>query len=383
MERSVQKRVQKNNPPQPKLELLQGGAAAENHHRRIIIGAEVEAYSIALTDYSIGRRTSRPQPGMSERGERFTRDTSIGSEYNSKPFATVREALFLLKAGLRKYLRDMFRGETDENDRLIPLLVGGWTNRSAGTHLHLSFADRDLDEEGARALAEQVHDHIPLLLAVSANSPVWDRKLTKFASNRVLKGSAAYFAPLPRGEVSKKDLQELRFSPARKTKPATIELRMLDSNVPEFIVASMVILKAIAMRRLCDEDAVNPLVDDATYLKAREDAAMKGMRARLPWRGQLKPARTVLKLFLREYKEELDAMDVPNEIWDVFHLLENGYNGSRIISEAIKDAKREHAQTWQRRFAKRYSEGLEQLLNGNSLRDFAAALHVELPPAHA
>jgi hypothetical protein len=110
-------------------------------------------------------------------------------------------------------------------------------------------------------------------------------------------------------------------------------------------------------------------------------AASKGMRAKLPWKGELKPARTVLQRFLREYREELDAMDLPEEIWDTFELLGKGYNGSRIITEAIQAAKREHVQTWQRRFAKRYSEGLERLLNGNSLRDFAHALHVELPPA--
>jgi hypothetical protein len=51
-------------------------------------------------------------------------------------------------------------------------------------------------------------------------------------------------------------------------------------------------------------------------------------------------------------------MDLPEEIWETFELLRRGYNGSRILAEAIRSAKREHVQTWQRRFAKRYSEGL-------------------------
>src|SRR3954449_11844972 len=83
---------------------------AEPDQRHVVVGAEIEAYSIALADYTIGRRTSRPRAGVSERGERFTRDTSIGSEYNSRPFTTTREALFLLKSGLRKYLRDQYGG---------------------------------------------------------------------------------------------------------------------------------------------------------------------------------------------------------------------------------------------------------------------------------
>jgi gamma-glutamyl:cysteine ligase YbdK (ATP-grasp superfamily) len=112
----------------------------------------------------------------------------------------------------------------------------------------VSFADRELEEDDARALSEQVHDQIPLMLAIGANSPVWDRRMTRFARNRVLKGSAAYFAPLRRGEVSTKDLQEMRYAPGRKTKPPTLELRILDSNIPEFVIASMVVLKAVALR---------------------------------------------------------------------------------------------------------------------------------------
>lgn len=364
----------------PRLHLLEGeGQLLTQDQRRVVIGAEIEAYSVCLADYSIGRRTSRPRPGVSERGERFTRDTSIGSEYNSRPFATTREALFLLKSGLRKYLRDLYGGETDDDERLVPLLVGGWTNRSAGTHLHISLAEQALNDDDVRSLAEHIHDQIPLLLAVSANSPVWDRRVTKFASNRVLKGGDTYFAPLARGEVSTKDLQELRFSPGRKRKPPTLELRFLDSNLPEFIVASMVMVKAIVLRWLTNERACNVLEGD-DYLKARELAATKGMRAKLPWKGKWLPARTVLDRFLWEHREELAAMDVPREVWDTFKLLKLGYNGSRIFNLAIAASKREHAQTWQRRFAKRYSEGLARLLDGNTLFDFAAAVHVELPP---
>ncbi|MCC6809921.1 MAG: hypothetical protein IT381_21005 [Deltaproteobacteria bacterium] len=371
--------VNRERQPSPRLFLLDGGGEKTAlDQKQVIIGAEIEAYSIALSDYTIGRRTSRPRPGVSERGERFTRDTSIGSEYNSKPFTTTREALFLLKSGLRKYLRDLYRGETDDDERLVPLLVGGWTNRSAGTHLHISLAEQALNDDDVRALAEHIHDQIPLLLAISANSPVWDRRMTRFQSNRVLKGGDSYFAPLERGDVSTRDLQELRFSPGRKLKPPTLELRFLDSNLPEFVVASMVIVKAIVLRWLSNKGPVNVL-DGEEYLRAREQAATKGMRTKLPWKGEWKPARTVLDRFLWEHRDELLAMDVPKEVWDTFKLLKRGYNGSRMVTEAIHAAKREHAQTWQRRFAKRYSEGLELLLNGNTIFDFAEAVHVPLP----
>jgi hypothetical protein len=351
---------------------------ADAFRRRVIIGVEVEAYSIAREDYKIGRRTSRPRPGLSEKGERFTRDTSIGSEYNSRPFQTTREALFLLKAGLRKYLRENYRGDTEKRERLIPLLVGGWTNRSAGTHLHVSIAGRDLGEEDAASLAAHIHDQIPLLLAIGANSPIWNRRITTTASNRVIRGSDAYFAPLPRGEISGRDLQEMRLAPGRKTKPPTLELRILDSNVPEYVIASFVVVKAIALRWLLTREPVSPL-DGEAYLAARLAAAKHGMRARLPWRGELHGAHVVLDRFLWEHRLVLGKMDIPEEIWDVLKLLKRGYGGARLIGEATRRARAEHPQTWQRRFAKRYSEGLESLLDGNTLRSFASALEVDLP----
>ncbi len=355
-----------------------GEPAAAPLRERVIIGVEIEAYSIGREDYKIGRRTSRPRPGLSEKGERFTRDTSIGSEYNSRPFSTTREALFLLKAGLRKYLRDRYRGEIESSEHLIPLLVGGWTTRSAGTHLHVSLADRVLEADDAASLSAHIHDQIPLLLAMGANSPIWDRRITTVASNRVVRGGEAYFAPLPRGEISQKDLQEMRLAPGRVTKPPTLELRVLDSNLPEYIVACFVVVKAIALRWLRDREPLNP-IDGDEYLQARLAAARQGMAAKLPWRGERHFARVVLDRFLWAHRAELEAMDIPDDVWDTLKLLKRGYNGARLIGEAARAARAEHPQTWQRRFAKRYIEGLESLLDGNTLRSFAAALRVELP----
>lgn len=346
--------------------------------RRVVIGVEVEAYSISLADYSIGRRTSRPRPGTSELGERFMRDTSIGSEYVSRPFHTVREALFLLKSGLRKYLRDNYRGEVDDDERLVPLLLGGWTNRFAGTHLHVSIAERELALHEAVSIAAHVHDHIPLLIAMGANSPVWDKRLTPVASNRVLRGSDAYFSAFGRDELTAQDLREMRYAPGRKTKPPTLELRVLDSNVPELIVASLAVVKAIVLRWLRTSEPVN-VADQGLYLAAREDAARRGMGCKLPWRDKLVPARTALDRFLWEHREEIKMLDMPAEVLDTFKLLKRGFNGAKMIRKAVLNARERHPQTWQRRFARRYSAGLELLLSGNHLRDFAGALQVELP----
>ncbi len=347
-------------------------------HKRIVIGVEIEAYSIDSADYQIGRRLSRPKPGLSESGERFARDSSIGSEYNSRPFATVREAMFLLKTGLRKYLRKMYRSQEPRPKHRVPLLVGGWTNRFAGTHLHLSVADQPLTPDDAWSLAWHLHDHIPLLIAMGANSPVWDKRLTTNASNRFLRGSDVYFLPIKRGELDSEPTRELVYNPGRKRKPPTLELRVLDSNIPEYVVASIVVVKAIAMRWLKHKAAVNQSVH-GDYIWARLDAGKRGMKAKLPWNGDWVTAPRYLDRFLWEYRDEIEEMDLPSEVFDVLKLLKRGYNGARLIREAALFARHEHPQTWQRRFAKRYSQGLEHLLSGNSLRDFSAALSVALP----
>ena len=53
------------------------------------MGVELETYSIALPECRICRELHFPKKSLVEEGERFTRDDSIGSEYNSRVFATV------------------------------------------------------------------------------------------------------------------------------------------------------------------------------------------------------------------------------------------------------------------------------------------------------
>ena len=347
-------------------------------NKRVIIGVEIEAYSIDLSEHKIGRRLSKPRRGLSESGERFTRDSSIGSEYNSRPFTTIREALFLLKSGLRKYLRGLYRSTNPDQDYRMPLLIGGWTNRFAGTHLHMSLAERSLTAKDAASLAWHLHDHIPFLIAIGANSPVWGKQVTTVASNRMVRGSEAYFSPLKRGELNSQALRELVYSPGRKTKPATLEIRVLDSNLPEFIVANMTLVKAICLRWLNRKSATNRITH-AAYLQARHEAGLHGMKAKLPWQEEVLSVRGYLDRFLWEHRDEFAAMDIPEEIYETLRLLKRGYNGARIFREAALLAVNEHPQTWQWRFAKRYSQGLERLLSGDPLRDFVEALQVPLP----
>jgi len=347
-------------------------------HKRVIMGVEVEAYSITTSTFRVGRRISRPVRPVSEKGERFTRDASIGSEYNSRPFATIREAFFLLKSGLRKYFHALYDSKK-QRESTIPLLVGGWLNRFAGTHIHISLDGAELTLERAKRLTAHIHDHVPLLIAMGANSPIWGNLITSTASNRILKGSPKYFRPLVRGALSSEDMNEFVFNRGRKRKPATLELRFLDSNIPEYVVAAMSVVKAACLGHL-RRGRIRNRIRHAEYIQSREEAAVRGMRAYLCWNGKWMKATDYLDRYLLEYHDEFRAMDVPEDIFEIFRLLKREYNGSRLLLEGANIAKEEHPQTWRRRFAKRYAKGIELLLSGNSIWDLAEAIEVQLPP---
>jgi hypothetical protein len=345
--------------------------------RRIVIGVEIEAYSIESGDNHIGRKLSSPKRGLSEYDEGFTRDSSIGSEYNSRPFSTVREALFLLRSGLRKYLRTLYQAPYSRHAHRVPLLVGGWTDRTAGTHLHVSVRGSRMSHKEAVSLSCHVHDHLPLFIALGANSPVWERELTPYSCNRILQGTETYFNPLLRGQLASGKTTEMCYSHALGDKPPTLEIRVPDSNLPPFVVASLCLMKAVCLRWLRGGGLSNR-TRHQDFLRARNEAAKQGMCARLCWKGQWMPAGNYLDRFLLVHREEFEAMDVPDEIDEVLRLCGSGFNGSRILRDAVLEAQRTHSRTWEGHFAERYVRGLQEVLSGNTLADFASALCVRL-----
>jgi hypothetical protein len=351
---------------------------AKISHRSVIAGLELEAYSIRLPDYTIGRQLVPPRRGTSEKGERFSRDSTIGTEYNSRPFETIREGYFLLRSGLRKYGSRRYRSRKASVSGHELLLVGGWTNRFAGAHIHLSLADRDLSKATAKKLAWHVHDHIPFLIAMGANSPVWGNRITDVASNRIVRATRKYFRPVARGELYQRMYDEMLFNRPRKTKPGTLELRVLDANLPEFVMAASCMVKAVALNWLAGGAATNR-IPSADYIRARQDAAERGVRAKLCWNGQWVTVPRYLDLFVWAHRHFLDEMDIPEEIWTAIKLVKRRINGSTLVGQATRLAYEEHPRAWERHFAERYVEGLNELLSGNTLFDFAERLRVELP----
>jgi hypothetical protein len=342
----------------------------------ISMGVELETYSIELPDYRICRDLHFPRRSSVEKGERFIRDLSIGSEYTSKVFYTIREAFFLLKSSLRKYIH--FREGNGGSPEYTIFPVGGWIDRFAGCHIHLALGNKPFPYEEAAVLSRRLHDHIPFLIVIAANSPVWREKLNSFASSRLLRGSEKYCQVTRREMLYKHRYRELTFNRGGTKKPPTLEVRVGDSSLPEYIAAMLVVCKAVALSWRKRKRSYNHSTHE-NYRKARERAIRDGTRARLVWTNHWITVPQYVDLFFRKYEEELEMMDIPDDVLRVFKYLKKGINQSDLIRAAAERCRERHLPTWQRQFARRYSIAIEELLNGNSLERFARRLGVRLP----
>jgi hypothetical protein len=340
------------------------------------MGVELETYSIELADYRICRDLQFPRRSIVEKGERFTKDVSVGSEYNSKPFATIREAFFLLKSGLRKYIH--FRQSDNGKSRYTIFPIGGWIDRFAGTHVHVALGPKGIGFAQASRLARDLHDHIPFLIALAGNSPVWREKITDHSSNRLLLGSKKYCMLTKRGILYKHRYREITYNRGGKRKPPTLEIRVADGSLPEYIAAVLCVVKAVASRSLRRKHSLNHSTH-ANYLRARDQAIRFGAHAKLVWTNHWLRVPDYVDLFFRKYKDELLQMDVPDEVIQIFKYLKKEFNQADLIRSAARKCRQKHRPTWQRQFARRYTVAIEELLNGNSYQQFARRLAVKLP----
>lgn len=342
----------------------------------ITMGVELETYSIALPECRICRELHFPKKSLVEEGERFTRDDSIGSEYNSRVFTTIREAFFLLKSSLRKYSRFKADGEVD---RFVIFPTGGWIDRFAGTHLHLATGKKGITFEAAKNLTACLHDHIPFLIALCGNSPVWREKITDFSSNRLLLATHKYCKITRQENLTQQRYRELTYNKGGKKKPPTLEIRVCDSSIPEYIAAALVVCLAVTMRWKAKRPPLSVSTTQPNYLKAREQAIRLGTRAKLYWNNHRMQVSGYGDVFFRKYEEELSQIDIPDEVLRVFKYLKKGWNQAEVIRTAALKCRKRHRPTWQRRFAKRYATAIEELLDGNSFEQFTRRLGVKLP----
>ncbi len=343
---------------------------------RVSMGVELETYSIALPEYRICRNLHFPRRSSVEQGERFIRDWSIGPEYTSPVFYSIREAFFLLKNSLRKYIHFRETNGADHEYTIFP--VGGWIDRFAGCHLHLALGREEFTYQQARELGRRLHDHIPFLIVLCGNSPVWREKLTPYNSSRLLRGGDTYCQVTRREVLYKHRYRELTFNRGGVKKPPTLEIRVADSGLPEFVAAGLCVCKAVGLSWRKRHRSFNHSTHE-NYLEARDQAIRLGVNAQLVWTNHWISTAQYVDLFFRKYEEELEQMDIPDEVLSVFKYLKKGWNQSEVLRHAAQRCRARHRPTWQRQLARRYSIGIEELLNGNSYEMFTRWLGVRLP----
>ncbi len=340
------------------------------------LGVELEAYSIDIPENRICRELHFPRRGVIEKGERFTKDDSIGLEFNSKPFTTLREALFLLKNSLRKYTK--FRETNGETHELAIFPAGGWIDRFAGSHIHIGLGKHGITYPEAKRLYRYLHGHLPFLMVLSANSPVWREKITPHASNRLLLGTKKYFKITKTERLFKDHFREINFNKGNSRKPPTLEIRALDSSLPEYLTACLAVCMAVTRYWLKPKPILN-VSTHTNYLNARDQAIRLGTKARLVWANHWIPVPRYVDLFFRKYDEELRELDIPEDVLRIFKYLKRGWNQAEVIRKAAIRCRKRHLPTWQIQFAKKYSPAIEELLDGNTFERFAQRLGVKLP----
>ncbi|MHA1266369.1 MAG: glutamate-cysteine ligase family protein [Candidatus Helarchaeota archaeon] len=341
-------------------------------------GIEIESYLIKGNEI-MERSSIQPVKDVVEPGEEFTNDMTIGNEYISPIFDDINEGLFLLKNGLRKY-----RAFTHKRTTYQIGLLGTWLKDPAGVHIHIGFGEEGIGKADACALMVYLHDYLPFLIALCANSPIFVGKITTNASNRVLQYGKVHCK-----SISKTELQQMRsdhwveinYNDHRKDKPPTIEIRVLDSNIPEYIIAAVVVLRVLAIAFLKGKASPNTLSFEQ-YEISKLNAAKEGANATLYWNSQKLKVAQYIDRFFDNFYEELEKEDLTTDILDIFRWAKLGWNNATIIKTSVSHIKSLYSSkkyNWEKQFFMRYNEAISSLLDGNNLIDYARILYVDLP----
>ncbi|NVM52093.1 MAG: hypothetical protein HWN66_00225 [Candidatus Helarchaeota archaeon] len=341
-------------------------------------GIEIESYLIK-GDEILERSSIQPVKDVVEPGEAFTDDITIGNEYISPVFDDLNEGLFLLKNGLRKY-----RTFTHQRVEYQIGLFGSWLKDPAGMHIHIGLGEEGIGKEDARLLMVYIHDYLPFIIALCANSPVYLGKLTTNASNRVLQYGKEHCKSISKEEIKRMKSDhwvEINYNDHRKDKPPTVEIRVADTNIPEYIIAAVVIIRVLTIAFLKAKPSPNVLSFE-NYEKSKQNAAKDGIKGSLYWNNKKIDASEFIDKFFDAFHEELEKEDLTTDILDVFRWAKLHWNNAVIVKTSIEHIKSIYSPkkyNWVKQFISCYNDAVSTLLDGNNLIDYARMMYVDLP----
>ncbi len=225
-----------------------------------------------------------------------------------------------------------------------------------GTHVHVGMDD----PEKAIHVANGMRVHVPLLLAVSANSPFWRADVTGMLSTRT-----PIFRAFPRVGIPPRYLdfedyaRRIDFMVASKVvedytwlwydvrphpRLGTVEVRVMDAQTRvEHTVAIAALVQAM-VRELAHHYDAGKELSDYPYEMLDENkwlAARGGLDAELvdlPSSGRI-PARALARRVLHRLRGHAEDLGSADELAGIEDLLDNGTGGERqvIVYEANHD----------------------------------------------
>lgn len=239
--------------------------------------------------------------------------------------ARAAEAVGVLTAATGAVLLQGGPPRTTRDDRYLAMIATfGEIARPGGTcgqHVHVRV---DSDAEGVRAI-DAITPWLPVLLAISANSPFYHQRDTRYASWRSQAwaqwpstgpteafGSADAYHDVSRRLVASgaaMDLGMLYYDARLSVHQPTVEVRISDvCTDPDDAVLIAVLVRALVCQALDGAGLASGRWRSELLRAARWRAARYGLTDRLldPVTGDLAPARTVLEQLLAAVGDQLD-----------------------------------------------------------------------------
>jgi carboxylate-amine ligase len=318
------------------------------------VGIEEEVMMLRPGDWSLAQEIDAVLPEVpSDIEAHMTAEThGAAIELATDPHQTVGAAIEQL-AGLRSGLDDVLEGQglRAAAAGTHPSTVWHETVVSSGTryqfvygsmrelarreptfalHVHVGVAEA----EDAILLHRRLRAHLPLLLAVSVNSPFWQGRDTGLSSARTPLFQAFPRVGIPRGFRSYADYVEavdllvrcgaipeptfLWWDARPQPRFGTVEVRIMDvqSSVDE-TAALVALVQSIARREVLEKEAIRSVGHSPEVLvENRFLAARDGMDARLidPARERRVPARAQLEELLEICAPHAEALGCAAEL---------------------------------------------------------------------
>jgi glutamate---cysteine ligase / carboxylate-amine ligase len=318
------------------------------------VGVEEEVMMVRPGDWSLAQEIDAVLPEVpADLAEHMTAEThGAAIELATDPHASVGAAVDQL-AGLRRRLQDVLGGQglRAAAAGTHPSTVWHETVVSSGSRYQFVYGSmRELarreptfalhvhvgveDAEDAVRLHRRLRTHLPLLLAVSVNSPFWQGRDTGLASARTPLFQAFPRVGIPRGFRSYADYVEavdllvrsgaipeptfLWWDVRPQPRFGTIEVRIMDVQTSVDETAALVALvQSIARREVLAKEAIRPVGHSPEVLvENRFLAARDGMDARLidPARERRVPARAELEELLELCGPHAEALGCAAEL---------------------------------------------------------------------